>query len=148
MTKRKNEGAIKEVDELKGQLARALADYDNLRKRVDAEREFVQERANARVVGRVLPILDMLSDAQKHIQDPGLAITIEEFVKAIGEFGVEKIRVEPGQDFDENIHEAVESIETEKKEDDAKIAEVTLGGWKVVNGSVVRPTKVKVFKKK
>src|SRR3989344_5307370 len=88
-----------EVDTLKNQLARALADYDNLRKRVEREREDFGRVAKVMLLARLLPIYDMLEEAQKHLKDSGLAITIEEFAKVLKEEGIEKIEVNVGDAF-------------------------------------------------
>ena len=76
------------VSELKGQLARALADYDNLRKRADEEKDALFKYSSQRIIAGLLPILDMLEAAQKHINDQGLAIAIKEFKDLLREEGV------------------------------------------------------------
>ena len=48
-----------ENQELKAQLVRALADYDNLRKRVEREKEEFEKLANLKLVIRLLPVLDI-----------------------------------------------------------------------------------------
>ena len=73
------------LGQLKSQLVRALADYDNLRKRVEREKEDIKNFASLGIVIRLLPIYDMLQDAQKHLNDSGLAITIGELEKLLGE---------------------------------------------------------------
>jgi molecular chaperone GrpE len=137
------------VELLKNQLARVLADYDNLTKRVEREREEFGKLANARLIIKLLSIYDMLEGAQLHLKDSGLAITIEEFVKVLEDEEFEKIKTNVGDKFDEEIHEAVEVIipQADGKDKVGTIAEVILTGWKVKEGSVVRPAKVKVYKK-
>ena len=138
-----------EVDTLKNQLARALADYDNLRKRVEREREEVGKMAKAMIVARLLPVYDMIEGAQKHLKDSGLAITIEEFTKILKEEGIEKIEVKSGDRFDEELHEAIEVIDspTSQKENEEKIREVILSGWRLTDGPIIRHSKVRVEKK-
>jgi molecular chaperone GrpE len=133
-----------EFKDLKNQLARALADYDNLRKRVEREREQVERIVGARFALKALSVFDMLEDAQKHLKDSGISLTIEEFEKVLKDEGVEKIEAGPGTKFDEELHEAVEVVKTGK---DGKIADVVLTGWKFRDGPVIRPTKVRVNKK-
>lgn len=152
MVKRAQKSKVKdskaEVDVLKNQLARALADYDNLRKRVEREREEVGKLAKAMIVARLLPIYDMIEGAQKHLKDSGLAITIEEFIKVLKEEGIEKILVNAGDKFDEELHEAVEVIgQAGQKGSEEKISEVILSGWRLTDGPVIRHAKVKVEKK-
>jgi molecular chaperone GrpE len=133
-----------EFKDLKNQLARALADYDNLRKRVEREREQVERIVGARFALKALSVFDMLEDAQKHLKDSGISLTIEEFEKVLKDEGVEKIEAGQGIKFNEELHEAVEVVKTGK---DGKIADVVLTGWKFRDGPVIRPTKVKVNKK-
>lgn len=137
-----------ETEKVKGQLARALADYDNLRKRVERERGEYGTYAKVTLMARLLPVFDMLEGAQEHLKDSGLAITIDEFAKVLREEGIEKIEVAPGDTFDEELHEAVEAIDqlAKGKKKSGKVGEVVLTGWKIVDGPVIRPAKVKVYK--
>ena len=145
-----------EAVDLKGQLARALADYDNLRKRVERERETVEILVKLKFIARLLPILDMLETAQEHSEDKGLTIIANEFNDLLKEEGVEKIEAKKGDNFDEEVHEAIEMVNPPagaksnlagEKGKDGKIVEVVLSGWKLVDGPIIRPVKVKVSKK-
>ena len=133
-----------ELKNMKAMLARALADYDNLSKRVDRERQDLGKIASIGIVVRLLPILDGLESAQKHLQDGGLAISIGEFKKVLYESGLTEIRPAVGGKFDENTMEA---IEVTAGEGDNMISEVALVGWKFSDGTIVRHAKVKVSKK-
>lgn len=134
----------KEIKELKDQLIRALADYDNLRKRVEGERDGFIKLANLKLILKFLPILDMLYDAQNHLHDSGLAIAISEFEGALKDEGLEKIVSKPGTKFNATIHEAVETVKKDSKKAGI-ITEELLTGWRYVEGPVIRPAKVKVF---
>ncbi|MEK7526050.1 MAG: nucleotide exchange factor GrpE [Patescibacteria group bacterium] len=131
-----------EVNNLKNQLARALADYDNLNKRTLVERQNLSQISSLRIVIKLLPILDMLEDAQKHLADAGLAISTGEFKRILQEEGLEEIIPKIGDKFDENLEEVVEALEGGIE---GKIAEVVLTGWKFKEGLVVRHAKVKVY---
>jgi molecular chaperone GrpE len=136
-----------EVADLENQLIRALADYDNLRKRLDSE---VEERvivAKARFLIKLLTIYDMLIDAQIHLNDSGVAIVIKEYKDLLNEEGIETIEVDEGDRFNEEVCEAVEVVNTSDKKKRSKIAEVLLSGWKFIDGPIIRPVKVKVYKK-
>ncbi|MBU0572590.1 nucleotide exchange factor GrpE [Patescibacteria group bacterium] len=135
----------KELGKVKNQLMRALADYDNLRKRIEREREGFEKIVSARFATKILSVFDMIEEAQRHLKDSGIALTLEEFKKILSEEGIEKIMVGQGDKFDEKVCEAVEVVENGK---DGKIAEVILTGWKFKEGPVIRPTKVKVSKGK
>jgi len=138
-----------ELETVKGMLARALADYDNLSKRVDRERQDLGKLASISIVVRLLPVLDNLENAQAHLQDAGLAISIGEFKKVLSEEGLTEIKPNVGDKFDENMMEALEVIGAESNNNEsseAKVAEVVLIGWKFTDGTVVRHAKVKVTK--
>jgi molecular chaperone GrpE len=135
----------KELEKVKNQLMRALADYDNLRKRIEREREGFEKIASIKFAVKMLTVFDMIEEAQRHLKDSGIALTLEEFKKILEEEGIEKIKMGQGDKFDEEICEAVEVVKNGK---DGKIVEVVLTGWKFSDGPVIRPIKVKVSKGK
>ncbi|HLE49256.1 MAG TPA: nucleotide exchange factor GrpE [Patescibacteria group bacterium] len=140
----KGERVNEELEHLKNQLTRALADYDNLRKRIEIEKEIWVKYSGERIISQLLPVLDMFEAALAHTQDQGLGIAVSEFKKVFYEEGLKEIKPDKGTDFDEAIHEAVESVEGGE---DGKIAELVLTGWMYEDGRVVRYAKVKVFGK-
>lgn len=133
------------VDEFKNQLARALADYDNLRKRTEIEREVLLKYSSERIIARTLPILDSLESAQKHLKDSGLAIIIADFKKLLYDEMLEEIFTKKGDIYNEELHEVIETSEGGKK---GTISEVLLPGWKFIDGPVLRHAKVKVYSDK
>jgi molecular chaperone GrpE len=139
-----------ELEVVKGMLARALADYDNLSKRIERERSDFGKIASIGVIIKLLPVLDNLESAQVHLKDQGLAISIIEFKKVLNEEGLTEIKPLAGDKFDEELMEALEVVGAESdnsKVSEAKVAEVVLPGWKFEDGTVVRHAKVKVSKK-
>jgi molecular chaperone GrpE len=62
------------------------------------------------------------------------------------EYGVRAIGV-VGETFDPNIHESIELVTTDKKEDDHKVAMVIQKGYKL-GERVMRPARVNVFEYK
>ena len=134
----------KELESVKTMLARALADYDNLNKRVDRERQDLIKIASVGVIIKLLPVIDNLESAQVHLKDQGLAISILEFKKVLNEEGLVEIKPKIGESFDENTMEAIEVVPGTS---DNTIAETILIGWKFEDGTVVRHAKVKVSKK-
>lgn len=138
---KENKSKNTESDYLKNQLARVLADYDNLRKRTESEKSDYKKFANLTLILKLLPVLDMLYEAQDHLKDAGIAITIVEFEKVLKEDGVQKIEVKKGNKFDEHLHEAVEVTAKGKK---GEIVDQLMVGWKYLNGPVIRHAKVKV----
>jgi molecular chaperone GrpE len=138
-----NDKVYQELELVKGMLARSLADYDNLRKRTEREREDLSKVASIGIIVRLLPVLDSLEMAEKHLKDGGLAISIGEFKKILSEEGLNEIKPKAGDEFNEHEMEAIEVVPGER---DNIISEVSLVGWKYSDGTVVRHAKVKVFK--
>lgn len=130
--------------ELETQLARALADYDNLNKRVEREKIEHTVYANLKLVVKFLPIIDMLEQSQSHLKDSGIAIALKEIDDLMKSEGVERINAEDGVKYDEEMHEVVEVVDGKKS---GLVAETVLSGWKYEDGLVIRPVKVKVTKK-
>jgi molecular chaperone GrpE len=130
-----------ELGSVKAMLARALADYDNLNKRVEREKSEIQKIISLRLIIRLLTVLDGLESAEAYLQDQGLAISIVEFKKILSEEGLTEIKPKIGEIFDEQTMEAIEVVPGES---DNSIAEIVLTGWKFEDGAVVRHAKVKV----
>src|SRR3990172_8805770 len=89
--KKDGDKVYKELEVLKSMLARALADYNNLSKRVERERGVLSKITSLGILTRLLPVLDNLESAQDHLQDTGLAISIGEFKKILNEEGLLEI---------------------------------------------------------
>lgn len=132
---------ISEVEVLKGQIARTLADYDNLRKRTESEKKVWLKFAKQELLVRLLPVLDTIELAQAHLKDKGLEIAIGQFKNIIKEEGIDTVSGEGA--FDETVHEAIDLVPGGEK---GKIAEVLQAGYKFSDGDVIRPAKVRVHK--
>lgn len=143
--KQESKKELEHIRVLQDQLARALADYDNFRKRTEREKEQLQGILKAQLFARILPAMDMLLETQKHLKDAGLEMTIQEFLRSFKEDGIDLIKAEKGTKFDESLHEAVESVEENEMEDGVIVEEVAKG-WRIFEGPIIRHAKVKVNK--
>ncbi len=135
----------KKVKELEEQLHRALADYSNLQKRVDGEKSQFVDLGREVVLAKFLSVYDTLEELEKaedltHLKQ-GLELAVKQFKKVLQEEGVEEIS--QTQDFDPAIHEA---IGIDQGEEENTVSAVVQKGFKV-GDRVLRPTRVKVFKK-
>ena len=65
-----------QVAELEGKWKRALADYQNLEKRVAAEKAQFVKIANALLIEKLLTVVDNLERAVEHLQDKGLSLVM------------------------------------------------------------------------
>jgi molecular chaperone GrpE len=144
MTK-KNEKPIEkqeneEFTNLENQLKRALADYQNLEKRIAEEKNIWIKVANKNLLLKLLPGLDSLILADQHTQDEGVKISIKHFIDILENEGVKKIET-IGKDFDPNLMEAIGTAQGEE----GKVLEEVRAGYMIFD-SVLRPAQVIVGK--
>lgn len=132
-----NVGLEKEqIEQLENQLKRALADYQNLERRITHEKSTWITAANKDLILKLLPVLDNLFLASKHMDDEGLNLSIQKFIDVLKEEGVEKIET-VGHDFDPNTMECVSVVAGEAE----KILEEVRPGF-IMNDKVIRPAQV------
>ena len=130
------------LEETTHQLKRALADYHNLERRVSEERATLGKFATGIIILKFLPVLDNLKKAAEHIKDDGLNLVVRQFEEILASEGVKEIPT-LGQNFNPEIHEAVEVVQGEE---DNKITKVSEAGY-LLNDKTLRPAKVTVTKK-
>lgn len=136
----KDETENQQVVELENKYKRALADYQNLEKRVREDRVGLIKMANRELLLRLLPVLDTLLLATEHSEDQSLKVSVQQFMDALKEEGV--VRVETvGKEFDPTVMEAVG---TEEGKDGIVIKEARSGY--MMNDSLLRPAQVIVGK--
>src|SRR3990167_6138099 len=68
----------KRVEELESIAKRALADYQNLEKRVREEKRGWILSTNRQLILRLLPVLDILVMASQHVDNQGLQLSIKQ----------------------------------------------------------------------
>ena len=147
----------KERDTLKEQLLRAVADFDNYRKRIERERRELSDYAATDVLLELLPIID---NFERALQAP--AGGDEPFKKADEAFkkGVELIHKQMldllrkrgvtlidalGADFDPNVHQAV-IHEPSDEHREGEVMQELQRGYKL-GDRLLRPAMVKVAKR-
>jgi Molecular chaperone GrpE (heat shock protein) len=141
---KKNEKKVEQEDtelsNLENQLKRALADYQNLEKRIASEKSSWIKTANKSLLLQLLPGFDSLLLAEIHTQDEGVKLSIKHFLDILEIEGVKKIET-VGKDFDPNLMEAI----TTREGEDGKVLEEVRTGYKI-HDSVLRPAQVIVGK--
>lgn len=131
-------GLGKRVKELEENWKRALADYQNLEKRVEAQKEAIISFSNAQLLDKILPVLDELELCAAHTEDKGLVMVLGKFREVLKSEGVEEIEAR-GEKFDPETMDAAEVAPGPQN----RVIEVILKGYKL-RGKVLRPAKVKV----
>lgn len=130
-----------EAREWEDKYKRALADYQNLEKRVAEQRREWMISASRDILQRMLPILDTLSLAQKHLKDQGLEASIQQFLGVLSQEGVIQIET-VGKKFDPVHMEAVGT----GKGDEGKVIEEVRAGY-MLHDKLLRPAQVIVGQK-
>lgn len=128
------------LEESESKYRRALADYHNLQKRVSEEKQDWVRSSNKELLLRLLPVLDTLELANKHINDQGLKVSINQFLDILKVEGVTKIKT-VGEVFDPHLMECVTTEEGEEN----KVLEELRSGY-IMYDKVLRPAQVKVGK--
>lgn len=136
--------------DLKDQLLRRAADFDNYRKRMMKEKQDTYDYANASLLGDLLDSLDNFDrtiDAAKDAKDAksiadGIKMINKSLVKLLGDkYGLAAYG-EEGDEFNPDEHEAIGRIEDEKAKKET-LAQVYLKGYKLKD-KVIRHAKVMV----
>ena len=140
----------KENAELKEQLLRRAADFDNYRKRMLKEKQETYDYANASLLGDLLESLDNFDRTIAAAKDAKDAKTIADGIKMINESLVKmledkyglKAYGKEGEDFDPNEHEAIGRVEDENAKKET-LKQIYLKGYKLKD-RVIRHAKVMV----
>jgi molecular chaperone GrpE len=145
LTAERDQLAAEKAD-LKDRLLRALADFDNFRRRAERDRfEYVQFAA-MEMVRDLIPILDDFRRAMRvETADKEYAKGIELIEQRLFET-LKKAGLEPmeaaGKQFDPNLHQAVDRVQSEEWPDQTVLEEYQCGyNFK---GKPLRPAMVKV----
>jgi len=147
-----------EAAELKNQLARRQADFENYRKRVERERSETYNRVVADVAAKLLPVVDNLKralDAESSVESAesdefrhflsGVDLISKQLSGVLDALGVKAIAA-VGEQFDPHIHEAVVSEPTDDYEPDTVMQEI-VAGYRL-GDKLIRPALVKVATRK
>lgn len=138
----------KEIIELENLLKRVQADFENYRKRTQKEKEEFAKYANTDLILKILPLLDNLNLAIKHIPAEisqnewvsGIRHIKTQLEQIIASEGVQPIH-SLGEPYDPHLHEVIEEVPSSKKR--GIIVEEVLKGYKL-NEKIIRHPKVKV----
>lgn len=121
-----------QLAELNDKYMRMAAEYENFRKRSQKEKLDTYADAYGDALAAALPILDNLERAAAYTDGAQLVDGIKLIFKSAKE-SFEKIGVieygAPGEDFDPNLHNAVQQVESEEYEE-GKIVSVYQKGYK------------------
>jgi molecular chaperone GrpE len=135
-----------QADEYKDGWQRSVADFQNYRRRVDAEKAETYQNAVGSIIKRYLPILDDLERALSarpvdQAWVDGIELIYRKVQSILEAEGLKRIEAE-GQMFDPNFHEAIMQEPSEAYESGQVIA-VVQNGY-TLGDRVIRPAQVRV----
>lgn len=139
-----------ELDALRNEMLRLRADVENVRRRLNKEKQEAIAFANEKLIRELIPVYDNLEralkapDASIESIKEGVAMTAKQF-KSI--FEKERVEAIPavGEKFDPSVHEVLTQIESHEHEENTVVEEY-VRGYKM-NGRVLLPAKVATAKK-
>jgi molecular chaperone GrpE len=145
LTAERDQLAAEKAD-LKDRLLRALADFDNFRRRAERDRSEYVQFASMEMVRGLIPILDDFRRATKvesadKEYAKGVEMIEQRLFEALKKAGLEPIEA-AGKLFDPNLHQAVDRVQSEELPDQTVLEEYQSGyNFK---GKLLRPAMVKV----
>lgn len=140
--------AQSQAAEYKDGWQRAVADFQNYRRRVEAEKAETYQTAVGNIIKRYLPVLDDLERALAARPSDlawaeGIELIYRKLKSILEAEGLKRIEAE-GQMFDPNFHEAISQEPSETLESGMIIA-IVQNGY-MLGERVIRPTMVRVAK--
>lgn len=153
MTKaKKHEDLEQLLGELTLDLQRTRADFENYRKRAEAEKSMARANGRMGAIAQLLPVIDTIERAITHVPEElrdnswasGIVGLSKKLDKSLTDLGVKRIDAKPGTAFNPDFHEAVQFDESDGEHE--VIAEELQAGY-MLGDDVLRHSMVKVTRK-
>jgi molecular chaperone GrpE len=138
--------AVEPQDDYKNRYIRAVADFDNFRKRTEREKADFSRYATASVLRDILPVLDNFDRALDHAEEgddfhKGVLLIYKQLFGVLEKHGLKPID-QPGAVFDPNLHEAVVTEPDASVPNHTVVAILQKGYF--IHDRLLRPALVKV----
>lgn len=137
-----------EIENLKEQLLRTRADFDNFRRRTRQEKEELSQFATKRLLSDLLPVVDNFDRAMGAVSGSddeqvktGIEMVHRQLQQVLSQYGVKPLETD-GQPFDPTQHEAVMQESVDGTEPGTVVQ--TLQTGYMLHDKVLRPAMVKV----
>ena len=138
----------KEDEDMKTQYMRLMADFQNFKRRTEKEKSDIYARANEKLVGDLLNVIDNFDRALSQGENSedksfveGVSLVHKQLMDVLTKAGLEEIEA-LGLEFDPNFHNAVMTEDTDEYES-GHVSAVLQKGY-LLNKKVIRPSMVKV----
>jgi molecular chaperone GrpE len=137
------------IADLRDQVKRQMAEFDNFRKRTDKEKSAMFEMGASDVIKKLLPVVDNFERGFKSLTDDeketpfakGMDMVYKQTLKMLDELNVKPIEA-VGQEFNPELHNAVMHVEDESAGENIIIEEFEKGY--TYRETVIRHSMVKV----
>jgi len=147
---KKTDELEQQIAELTQDLQRTRADFENYRKRVEAEKTAAREAGQAAAILKLLPVIDNIERAVMHVpQDlqenkwaQGVAGLAKNLDKSLEALNLKRIEASEGTEFNPELHEAIQFDEDAEGEKEVIATELQAGY--LLNGRPIRHAMVKV----
>lgn len=138
-----------DLKETKDKYLRLYSEFENYRRRTAQEKIEMINNANKELVASILPIIDDYERAinstierkeNQKLAIEGFELIYQKFISLLEKQGVSKMKINKGDDFDSDLHEAI--TETPSKNNlKGKIVDVIENGY-VMDDKIIRFAKV------
>ena len=147
---KKQEELEQQIGELTLDVQRTRADFENYRKRTEADKAATYQHGQAAAIMKLLPVVDNIERAIAHVPSEladnkwaqGVASLVKNLEKSLDGMGVKRIDAKSGVAFNPEFHEAIQ-IDEDAEGDHEVIAEELQAGY-TLNGQPIRHAMVKV----
>jgi molecular chaperone GrpE len=138
-----------EIAEAKDKYLRLFSEFENFRRRTAREKLDLIRTASEELVVALIPVVDDFERALKNMSEDadvktvreGVELVHQKFTKTLTQKGVDKIATEKGDDFNDELHEAITQIPAPEDKLKGKIVDVIEPGYKL-GDKVIRFAKV------
>ena len=126
--------AANELAEVKDQLLRTMAEYDNFRKRSAREKEALRAEIITDITAKFLPVMDNLdralsADCMDESFKKGVQMISDSFTETLKSLGVEEITSD-GEPFNPSFHQAVQRVDNSDAES-GTVVQTFAKGYKI-----------------
>ena len=129
---------------------RLFAEFENFKKRTAKERLELFKTANQEVITSLIPVLDdfkravlQIEKESKGVDKKGVELIYNKFNDSLKSNGLEETKVEVGDVFNPDLHEAISQIKARNENQKGKIIDVIELGYKL-GEKIIRYPKVVV----
>ena len=139
--------AKEDADTWKNKYMYTLSDFETYKRNSQKDKQNTLKYGNEKVIKDILPIIDDFDRAFMHMDaetKDGIMLIYKNFISVLEKHDVTIIPAEPGDKFNENIHEAISVVPAMKDEQKGTIADCVTKGYMLLD-KVIRYSKVIVF---